>query len=207
MALCERRGWWKEAFKSWIPTPPQHAPPFTARRRAEYGFVENRSQLSSTNRSKFCWPPLLSWETGRIRFRGARFQSPSSVSCFGLTELQGVNSVSSFQPLICVPKGTHRDSRRTLRVLLQNALSSLFRNSTLATVFHPFPISAYVVCVPKQPHRDFAELIRFGHKTPRVSLLSKQLFPSVPNPMTFSLLHKVTKTAVHGRILAPFRLF
>ena len=55
-------------------------------------------------------------ETGRIRFRGARFQTPNSVSFLGLTEFWGANSVSSFQPIICVPKRTHRVSRRTHRV-------------------------------------------------------------------------------------------
>ena len=54
--------------------------------------------------------------TGGIRFRGARFQTPSSVSFFGLTEFRGANSVSSSQPIICVPKRTHRVSRRTHRV-------------------------------------------------------------------------------------------
>ena len=41
-------------------------------------------------------------ETGRISFRGARFQTPNSVSFIGLTEFRGANSVSSFQPIICV---------------------------------------------------------------------------------------------------------
>ena len=38
----------------------------------------------------------------RIRFRGARFQTPSSVSFSVLTEFGGASSVSSFQPIICV---------------------------------------------------------------------------------------------------------
>ena len=41
-------------------------------------------------------------ETGRIRFRGVRFQTPNSVSFLGLTEFRGANSVSSFQPIIYV---------------------------------------------------------------------------------------------------------
>ena len=41
-------------------------------------------------------------ETGRIRFQGVRFQTPNSVSFSGLTEFRGANSVSSFQPIICV---------------------------------------------------------------------------------------------------------
>ena len=55
-------------------------------------------------------------ETGRIRFRGVRFQTPNSVSFSGLTEFRGANSVSSPQPIICVPKRTHRVFRRTHRV-------------------------------------------------------------------------------------------
>ena len=42
---------------------------------------------------------LLKLETGRIRFRGVRFQTPSSVSFSGLTEFRGANSLSSFQHL------------------------------------------------------------------------------------------------------------
>ena len=55
-------------------------------------------------------------ETGRIRFRGVRFQTPNSVSFSGLTEFRGANSVSFIQPIICVPKRTHRVFRRTHRV-------------------------------------------------------------------------------------------
>ena len=55
-------------------------------------------------------------ETGRIRFRRVRFQTPNSVSFFGLTEFRGPNSVSSFRPIICVQTRTHRVSRRTHRV-------------------------------------------------------------------------------------------
>ena len=35
---------------------------------------------------------------------------------FGLTEFRGANSVSSFQPIVGVPKRTHRVFRRTHRV-------------------------------------------------------------------------------------------
>ena len=58
-------------------------------------------------------------ETGRIRFRSfrrARFQTPSSVSFFGLTEFRAESSASSSQPIICVPKRTYRVLRRTHRV-------------------------------------------------------------------------------------------
>ena len=55
-------------------------------------------------------------ETGRIRFRRVRFQTPSSVSFLALTEFRGASSVSSSRPIICVPKRTHRVFRRTHRV-------------------------------------------------------------------------------------------
>ena len=60
-------------------------------------------------------PTILSG-TGEIRFRGVRFQAPNAVSFFGLAEFRGESSVSSSQPIICVPKRTHRVSRRTHRV-------------------------------------------------------------------------------------------
>ena len=60
--------------------------------------------LESTLFSTFPPPPPPNSGTGRIRFRGVRFQTPNSVSFFGLTEFRGANSVSSSQPIICVPK-------------------------------------------------------------------------------------------------------
>ena len=59
---------------------------------------------------------LFDSETGRIRFRGVRFQTPSSVSFLAFTEFRGASSVSSSRPVICVPKRTHRVFRRTQRV-------------------------------------------------------------------------------------------
>ena len=46
----------------------------------------------------------------------ARFQTPSRVSFLPLIEFRGESSVSSSQPLICVPKQAHRVFRRTHRV-------------------------------------------------------------------------------------------
>ena len=71
-----------------------------------------------------------------------RFQTPNSVSLFALTELRGESSVSSSHPIICVPKRTHRVFCRTHRVCPKTqwgSVSSLLRNSTLETVFRPFP--------------------------------------------------------------------
>ena len=63
-----------------------------ARKRAEYGFGEHG------------------------------FKTPSSVSFLALTELWGESSVSSSQPIICVPKRTHR-------VFFSQSSPSLPRNS------------------------------------------------------------------------------
>ena len=49
--------------------------------------------------------------------------------------------MSSFQPIICVPKRTHRVFfSQNSPSLPQNSVSSLLRNSALETVFCPFPI-------------------------------------------------------------------
>ena len=55
-------------------------------------------------------------ETGRIRFRRVRFQTPNSVSYLALAEFRGASSVSSSQPIICVQNRTHRAFGRTHRV-------------------------------------------------------------------------------------------
>ena len=80
-------------------------------------------------------------ETGRIRFRGVRFQTPNSVSFLGLAEFGGPNSVSSFQPIICVQTRTHRVSRRTHRVCrrTQWVLSSETVLSKQYSARSPFP--------------------------------------------------------------------
>ena len=83
----------------------------------------------------------LESETGRIQFRRARFQTPSSVSCLALTVFWGEDSVSSSQPIpyLCEKANSPSFSQNSLS-LLQNSVRSLFRNSTLETVFHQFPI-------------------------------------------------------------------
>ena len=70
-------------------------------------------------------------ETGRIRFQ---------IVSFGvLTKFWEESSVSSFRPMICVPNWTHHFSPQSCPSLVQNSLGSLCRNSTLKTVFRPFP--------------------------------------------------------------------
>ena len=71
-------------------------------------------------------------ETGRIRFRGVWFQTPSSVSFLGLTEFRGANSVSSSQPIICVPNEL-TEFFAELTEFAPNSVSSLLRNSTPET--------------------------------------------------------------------------
>ena len=89
-------------------------------------------------------------ETGRIRFRRVRFQTPNSVSFSGLTEFRGASSVSSSQPIICVPKRTHRVFSENSPSLPQKSVSSLPRNSTLETVFRPFPSYLFRRSLPEQ---------------------------------------------------------
>ena len=92
---------------------------------------------------------FLGSETGRIRFRRARFQTPNSVSFFGLTEFQGANSVSSSQPIIWVSKRTHRvffaELTEFFAELTESAVklsefSSPKQHSRNSTVLRPFPI-------------------------------------------------------------------
>ena len=78
-------------------------------------------------------------ETGRIRFLRARFQTPSSVSFLALTKFRGENSASSSQPIICVPKWTHRVffrrthqvCRRTSETVLSKQYSARFLGKTI----------------------------------------------------------------------------
>ena len=62
------------------------------------------------------WNLQESRKRAEYGFGFLRFQTPNSVSFSGLTEFRGANSVSSSQPIICVPKRTHRVFRRTHRV-------------------------------------------------------------------------------------------
>ena len=92
--------------------------------------------------------PLVSpWQ---IRFRRVRrtvsntelseIFCPHRVSGRELSEL-----LSASQPITCVPERTHRVSFAELTAFFcsKNSVSSLFRNSTLDAVFHPFPSSDF----------------------------------------------------------------
>ena len=68
--------------------------------------------------SHFLWVQQYSemGRGGRARFWRVWLQTPNSVSFWELIEFREASSVSAFQPIICVPKRTHRVSRRTHRV-------------------------------------------------------------------------------------------
>ena len=91
--------------------PPYHGPKYMNKILATYGqgcFNKREDRHFSA-----MWPIF---GNGPNTVSGIRFQTPNSVSFSALTEFRGANSVSSFQPIICVPKRTHRVSRRTHRV-------------------------------------------------------------------------------------------
>ena len=93
------------------------------------------------NKCLKCHPHTDNSETGRIRFQRVRFQTPNSVSFFPSPSSRE-NSASSSQPMICVPKRTHRVFRRAHWVCPRTqwgSVSSLLQNSTVETVFRPFP--------------------------------------------------------------------
>ena len=86
------------------------------------------SELFSTVSSLSSLLPDHVSEKGRIWFRRARFQTPSSVSSLALTGFWGESSVSSFQPLIIFVR--QRDLTEFVAEL---------SNITLETIFCPFP--------------------------------------------------------------------
>ena len=89
-------------------------------------------------------------ETGRIRFRRARLQTPDSASCLVLTELCGENSVSSSRPIICV-------------CVCATASSPNFAQSSPSFVAE---LSEF--CLPKQQSRNSIPLVFEGQKrTPK----------------------------------------
>ena len=144
--------------------------------------------VTSPRRSDYWWVPFS--ETGRIRFRRVRFQTPNSVSFLGLTEFRGANSVSSSRPIICVPKRTHRVFRGTHRVCRRTqwgSVSSLLRNSTLETVFRPFPTFPPKHIQPKSLHRSTLEEFMSGnyprHQSGSVRVRFRVRFPAVKVPM------------------------
>ena len=78
-------------------------------------------------------------ETGRIRFRRVRFQTPNSVSFFGPHRVPGRELSELLSPYYLCAKGNSPSFSQNSPSLAQNSVSSLFRNSTLETVFRPFP--------------------------------------------------------------------
>ena len=87
------------------------------------------------------WCTALS-ETGRIRFRGVRFQTPNLVTFSGLTEFRGANSVSSFQPIVCKQELTEFLAELTEFVVELSEFSVLkqySRNSIPPAPYFGFP--------------------------------------------------------------------
>ena len=85
-------------------------------------------------------------ETGRVRFRRVRFQTPNSVSVLSLTELRGENSVSSSRPIYYLCAKANSPS-----FWQKNSPSSLSRNSSLEKVVRPFPIHGSGSTFPTVP--------------------------------------------------------
>ena len=112
---CAEQGVWSPNPLSCRARPQTHAEEAYYRKRAEYGFGE----YGFKHRTQWVF--------------------------LALTEFHGANSVSSSQPIICVPKRTHRVLLGTHQVCPKTqwgSVSSFLRNSTLETVFRPFPILA-----------------------------------------------------------------
>ena len=78
-------------------------------------FLDPETLFPGNEDSGSCLGSGESQHQDRKRSRRARFQTPSSVSFFLATEFRGENSVSSSQPIICVPKRTHRVFHRSRR--------------------------------------------------------------------------------------------
>ena len=137
-----REGVWREFgggkakyfFGAEIPTKKRRFPAQDPKRSQTRTNASKTQTKANRHKITFCAPPFCGspklrgrqvgngmgggrngcfWETGRIQFRRARLEAPSSVSFSVLTEFREEISVSSSQPLICVQNGTHRVSRRT----------------------------------------------------------------------------------------------
>ena len=82
---------------------------------------------------KCCTYPLS--ETGRIRFRGVRFQTPNSVSFFSAHWVPGSELSEFLSAYYLCARANSPSFWQNSPSLPQNSVSSLFRNSTLETVF------------------------------------------------------------------------
>ena len=77
-------------------------------------------------------------ETGRIRFRGVRFQTPNSVSFFWAHWVPGSELSEFLSAYYLWAKANSPSLTQNSPSSPQNSVSSLLRNSTLETVFRPF---------------------------------------------------------------------
>ena len=89
-------------------------------------------------------------ETGRIRFRRVRFQTPNSVSCLALTEFWGESSVSSFRPISC----GQNELTEFFAELAEFAaeLSEFSLPKPLETVFRLFPTNRILLSIIEPPN-------------------------------------------------------
>ena len=78
-------------------------------------------------------------ETGGIRFRRIRFQTPNSVSFLPSPRSGGESSVSSLSAYCLWAKANSTSSSQKSPNWPQNSMSSFFANSAPDTVFSPFP--------------------------------------------------------------------
>ena len=99
----------------------------------------NRKLLSPRGSAGVATLTNTSRKRAEIGFRGVRFQTPNSVSFLVLTEFWGANSVSSFSAYYLCARANSPSFSQNSPSLPQNSVSSFFRNSTLETVFRPFP--------------------------------------------------------------------
>ena len=77
--------------------------------------------------------------TGRIRFRRVRFQTPNSVSFFWAHWVLGTELSEFLSAYYLCANANSPSFSQNSPSLPQNSVSSLLRNSTLETVFRPFP--------------------------------------------------------------------
>ena len=97
------------------------------------------TRKNTQSRRKNAIPSRQMSETGRIRFRGVRFQTPNSVSFLGLTEFRGSELSEFLSAYYLCAKANSPSLTQNSPSLPQNSVISLFRNRTLETVFRPFP--------------------------------------------------------------------
>ena len=109
-------------------------------------------QLELSSCTNLADVPNVKSETGKKTLSESTVSNTELGEFFlALTEFRGEHSASSFQPNFLCAKANSPSFWQNSPSLPQNSLSSLFRNSTLETVFHPFPIKppsagTWIIC-------------------------------------------------------------